>query len=61
MKDFRKELQEIIFQIDTVKGRLADLSVEMDEADMETRSVDEALDALYDAIDILKDELEGEE
>lgn len=60
-KDYRKELQQIVSQIDSAKNHLAELCVEMDEDDLEIAEVDEALDALDDAIDILEDALEEEE
>ena len=60
MKDYRKELQEIISQVDASKNRLAEICVEMDEDDLETPGIDEALDALDDAIDMLEDALEEE-
>ena len=61
VEEYRKELQEIISQVNAAKNRLASLSVDLDGDDMETESVDEALDALDDAIDILQDALEEEE
>ena len=61
MKDYKKELQEIISQIDTAKNRLAELTEEMDAEDRDVSSLDEALDALDNAIDIMEDAVEDEE
>ena len=60
MKDYRKELREIISQVDAAKNRLAEICVEMDKDDLETAGIDEALDALDDAVDMLEDALEEE-
>lgn len=59
--DYKKELQEIISQVDAAKNRLAELAVEMDAEDRETGTIDEALDALDDAIDTLEDVVMDEE
>ncbi len=58
--DYRKELQEIIKMVDAAKLRLGDVSCAMDEDDLDTAAVDEALDALDDVIDILEDVTEEE-
>ncbi len=58
--DYKKELQEIINQVESAKNRLAELTEAMDFDDREVDSLDEALDALDDAIDILTDSLEEE-
>ena len=59
--DYKKELQEIIDQVESVKNRLAEVTEAMDCDDMEVDSLDKALDALDDAIDIMTDALEEEE
>lgn len=59
--DYKKELQEIIGQVELTKNRLAELTEAMDLDGREVDSLDEALDALDDAIDIMTDLLEEEE
>ena len=59
--DYRKELQEIITQIESAKNRLAEVTEAMDFDGKNVDSLDEALDALDDAIDIMTDSLEAEE
>ena len=59
--DYKKELQEIISQVESAKNRLAEVVEAMDFDDREVDSLDEALDALDDAIDIMTDSLEEEE
>ena len=74
--DYKKELQEIIDQVESAKNRLAEVTEAMDFDDREVDSLDEALDALdkvnsdevgregglgRDAIDIMTDVLEEEE
>ena len=56
--DYKKELQEIIGQVESAKKRLAEVTEAMDFDDKEVDSLDEALDALEDAIDIMTDALE---
>ena len=56
--DYKKELQEIIDQVESAKNRLAEVTEAMDFDDKEVDSLDEALDALDDAIDIMTDSLE---
>lgn len=56
--DYKKELQEIIGQVESAKNRLAEVTEAMDFDDKEVDSLDEALDALEDAIDIMTDALE---
>ena len=58
--DFKKELQEIRGQIRDVKVRLAFTAESMEQEDLDTLSLDEALAALDDAIDILTETLEEE-
>ena len=58
--DYKKELQEIIGQVESAKKRLAEVTEAMDFDDKEVDSLDEALDALEDAIDIMTDALEEE-
>ena len=59
--DYKKELQEIIGQVESAKNRLAEVTEVMDFDDKEVGSLDEALDALDDAIDIMTGSLEKEE
>ena len=74
--DYKKELQEIIDQVESAKNRLAEVTEVMDFDDKEVGSLDETLDALdkvnsdevgregglgRDAIDIMTDSLEEEE
>ena len=59
--DYKKELQEIIDQIGSAKNRLADVTEAMDLEGREVDPLDEALDALDDAIDIMLGLLEDEE
>ena len=59
--DYKKELQEIIDQVESAKNRLAEVTEAMDLDDREVDSLDEALDALEDAIDSITDSLEEEE
>ena len=56
--DYKKELQEIIHQVESAKNRLAEVTEAMDLDEREIGSLDEALDALDDAIDIMMDALE---
>ena len=59
--DYKKELQEIIDQVESAKNRLAEVTEAMDLDDREVDSLDEALDALDDTIDSITDSLEEEE
>ena len=59
--DYKKELQEIIDQVEFAKNRLAEVTEALDFDDREVDSLDEALDALDDAIDIMTDALEKDE
>ena len=59
--DYKRELQEIINQVESAKNRLAEVTEGMDLDDLEVDSLDEALDALDDAIDIITDSMEEEE
>ena len=74
--DYKKELQEIIDQVESAKNRLAEVTEAMDFDDREEDFLDEALDALdkvnsdevgregglgRDAIYIMTDALEEEE
>ena len=59
--DYKKELQEIIGQVEAVKTHLAEVTEAMDFDDRGVDSLDEALDALDDAIDIITDSLEEKE
>lgn len=53
--DYGKELREVIELTEKAKRKLADLTLSMDTHDLDTGSLDEALDALDDAIDIMED------
>ena len=74
--DYKKELQEIIGQVESAKNHLAEVTEVMDFDDKKVGSLGEALDALdkvnsdevgregglgRDAIDIMTDSLEEEE
>ena len=59
--NYKKELQEIIVQVESAKNRLAEVTEAMDFEDKEVEALDEALDALDDAIDIMTGSLEKEE
>lgn len=55
--NYNQQVQEILHQIRFTKNRLAGLTMKMDAEDQETGSLDEALEALDDVIDILADYL----
>ncbi len=59
--DYKEELQEIIDQVESAKNRLAEMTEAMDSDGRDVGFLDEALDALDDAIDIMMDSLEEEE
>ena len=54
---YNQQVQEILHQIRFTKNRLAGLTMKMDAEDQDTGSLDEALEALDDVIDILADYL----
>ena len=56
----KKEVQEIMTQIRFTKNRLAGLTLEMDKEGRDPASLDEALEALDDVIDILADFVDEE-
>lgn len=56
--NYTQQVQEILHQIRFTKNRLAGLTMKMDAEDQDTGSLDEALEALDDVIDILADYLE---
>ncbi len=58
MRDYRKELKDIITKTDEAKSSLADLVLYLDSEDKDVDSLDEALEALDDVIDILEDYVE---
>ena len=58
--NFKKEVQEVMTQIRFTKNRLAGLTLEMDKEGRDSVSLDEALEALDDVIDILADFVEEE-
>ena len=58
--NYKKEVQEVMTQIRFTKNRLAGLTLEMDKEGRDPASLDEALEALDDVIDILADFVEEE-
>ena len=58
--NYKKEVQEVMTQIRFTKNRLAGLTLEMDKEGRDSESLDEALEALDDVIDILADFVEEE-
>ena len=58
--NYKKEVQEVMTQIRFTKNRLAGLTLEMDKEGRDSVSLDEALEALDDVIDILADFVEEE-
>ena len=56
--NYNQQVQEVLHQIRFTKNRLAGLTMKMDAEDQDTGSLDEALEALDDVIDILADYLE---
>ena len=58
--NYKKEVQEVMTQIRFTKNRLAGLTLEMDKEGRDPVSLDEALEALDDVIDILADFVEEE-
>ena len=60
MTDYRKPLREIVLQVDNAKNSLALLVLDLDANNRDTTSLDEALEALDDVIDILEDYEEEE-
>ena len=53
--NYKKEVQEVLTQIRFVKNRLAGITLNMDEEGRDPASLEEALEALDDAVDILAD------
>ena len=60
MTDYRKPLREIVLQVDNAKNSLALLVLVLAANNRDTTSLDEALEALDDVIDILEDYAEEE-
>ena len=58
--NYKKEVLEVLTQIRFTKNRLAGLTLEMDKEGRDSESLDEALEALDDVIDILADFVEEE-
>ena len=58
--NYKKEVLEVLTQIRFTKNRLAGLTLEMDKEGRDSVSLDEALEALDDVIDILADFVEEE-
>ena len=53
--NYKKEVQEVLTQIRFTKNRLAGVTLEMDTEGRDPASLEEALEALDDVIDILAD------
>ena len=53
--DYQKELREIIGIVESAKTRLSKMTIDMEDDNIEIGTLDEALDALDDAIDIMED------
>ena len=53
--DYQKELREIIGIVESAKTRLSEMPMDMENDTLEIGILDEALDALDDAIDIMED------
>ena len=53
--DYQKELREIIGIVESAKTRLSKMTLDMEDGNIEIGTLDEALDALDDAIDIMED------
>ena len=60
-REYRNELEEIIALTNQAKKRLLDLTEETDVDGKRAESLEEALNALYDAVDSMEDALENEE
>ena len=58
--NYKKEVLEVLTKIRLTKNRLAGLTMEMDEEGRDSASLDEALEALDDVIDMLADFVEEE-
>ena len=53
--DYQKELREIIGLVESAKTRLSKMTLDMEDDNIEIGTLDEALDALDDAIDIMEE------
>ena len=53
--NYKKEVEEVLTQIRFIKNRLAGITLNMDEEGRDSASLEEALEALDDAVDILAD------
>ena len=53
--NYKKEVQEVLTQIRFIKNRLAGITLNMDEEGRDPASLEESLEALDDAVDILAD------
>ena len=53
--NYKKEVQEVLTQIRFIKNRLAGITLNMDEEGRDPASLEEALEALDDVVDILAD------
>ena len=49
--NYKKEVQEVLTQIRFIKNRLAGITLNMDEEGRDPASLEEALEALDDAVD----------
>ena len=53
--DYQKELRKIIGIVESAKTRLSKMTLDMEDDNIESGTLDEALDALDDAIDLMED------
>ena len=53
--DYQKELRKIIGIVESAKTRLSKMTLDMEDDNIEIGTLDEALDALDDAIDIMEE------
>ena len=53
--DYQKELRDIIGIVESAKTRLSKMTLDMEDGNIEIGTLDEALDALDDAIDRMED------
>ena len=52
--DYQKELRKIIGIVESAKTRLSKMTLDMEDDNIEIGTLDEALDALEDAIDLME-------
>lgn len=53
--DYQKELRKIIGIVESAKTRLSKMTLDMEDDNIEIGTLDEALDALDDAIDLMEE------